>query len=1331
MKKTRIPSLAISAAMLLSASTFGHENIGGQKVQKPSNVNSIMAACNPASASKDLEVNNVRTKILNGGDMWWDLNNAKYEIPKDGKAHSLFSGALWIGGIDGGGQLKVAAMTYRQSGNDFWPGPLDTAAVSIDDAVCNEYNKIFKITRKEVEDFYGWYNCNSCYPGYTISSNVLEWPGNGDISKNQGKFLAPFYDADGDGNYDPYAGDYPDYNITGASGCNSRLFGDETLWWVFNDKGNIHTETGAQAIGLEIHAQAFGFSTNDEVNNMTFYNYKIINRSSFTVNQTYFGQWVDADLGYAFDDYVGCDVSRGLGYCYNGTSKDGSGGVGTYGNYPPAVGVDFFEGPFADANGTDDPITVMNAASANGIGYGNGVIDDERLGMARFVYYNNDFTVRGNPVTGSDFYGYLSGFWKDGLPFTYGSNAYNTGQPICAFMFPGDSDPLGFGTGGQITNGNWSEVTVNNAPADRRFMQSAGPFSLKPGAVNKITTGVVWAQSTQLGNLPAVSLMRLADDKAQALFKNCFNILNGPDGPQVTIQELDKELLLYLSYPTTSNNYLENYSEYDPLIIDTTSGSLDTTYNFEGYQIYQLRDGTVSATDLYNPDKARLVAQCDVKNGVKQLVNFEYSPNLNANIPQEMVNGADAGIAHSFKITEDQFATGNKTLVNHKTYYFMAVAYGYNSFKQYDPNDATKLDGQKKPFKAGRKTAGNSSYVVYSGIPHIVDPEAGGTHQHAAYGEGPHLTRIEGQGNGGLVLDLTQTTVDQILASSTGIVLNPTYAKSAGPVKVKVIDPLNIPSGTYEIKLKGPVTSIVSPPEKYLGGACTWTLSQVGGTLVVNSDKSIAIGNEQIIPSLGLSVTVEQTVNPLSANAVNGGILEATMTFADPTKLWLTAMPDVDGYNNANWIRSGNQEDKTSNPYLTAFNDAQVPNNPDPNQYYETVLGGTWAPYRLCAPPDPPNYFCNAGPAWNQFLTQPQFYDLASVDIVITSDKSKWSRCVVFETQDESTLAEGAAKKLDPRKSLSVDKEGRTVNTGGINDSLNPNAANYISSTGMGWFPGYAINIETGERLNICFGEDSWLTTENGRDMLWNPTSTTFYGSNFEARFGGKHYIYVFGHNSDQIISGNLARVPRYDACKYIRNKVLQSTTIKGTQVLKDAMWVNIPLLAQGHSLFETDVKVRLRISKPYRPGYSTTTCTDTSLTAVNKNLPMYSFNTADIETHKADGDIAKSALDIINVVPNPYYAYSAYESSAVDNRIKITNLPDICTVSIYTLSGTLIRQIKKDDPTKTSVDWDMRNKANIPIASGLYIIHVNVPGVGEKILKWFGVMRPVDLESF
>ncbi|UPT67060.1 MAG: hypothetical protein M0D57_22065 [Sphingobacteriales bacterium JAD_PAG50586_3] len=121
----------------------------------------------------------------------------------------------------------------------------------------------------------------------------------------------------------------------------AQLYGDQTLWWVFNDKGNVHSESGGLPIGIEVHAQAFAFSTNDEVNNMTFYKYKIFNRSSFTVEDCYFGQWVDSDLGKYNDDYVGCDVTRGLGFTYNGDADDD--GQFGYGINPPAAGLDFLK----------------------------------------------------------------------------------------------------------------------------------------------------------------------------------------------------------------------------------------------------------------------------------------------------------------------------------------------------------------------------------------------------------------------------------------------------------------------------------------------------------------------------------------------------------------------------------------------------------------------------------------------------------------------------------------------------------------------------------------------------------------------------------------------------------------------------------------------------------------------------------------------------------------------------------------------------------------------------------------------------------------------------
>ena len=225
---------------------------------------------------------------------------------------------------------------------------------------------------------------------------------------------------------------------------------------------------------------------------------------------------------------------------------------------------------------------------------------------------------------------------------------------------------------------------------------------------------------------------------------------------------------------------------------------------------------------------------------------------------------------------------------------------------------------------------------------------------------------------------------------------------------------------------------------------------------------------------------------------------------------------------------------------------------------------------------------------------------------------------------------------------------------------------------------------------------------------------------------------------------------PAYDSCNFIHGKLQGFTPNSNVTQLrarmraawKDCMWVSVPILIPGQSLLSNQARVRLRVSKPYR-AY------DTGFTGTfNNNFPYYKFGTADLSPRINQPEVAKSALSLINVVPNPYYAYSNYETNQLDNRIKIVNLPSKCEISIFTTSGTLIRRFKRDAGgnsnynnsegaeypdvnLESSVDWDMKNSAGIPIASGIYLIHIKVDGVGERTLKWFGVLRPIDLDTF
>jgi len=1279
----------VSLFLIIGLSVQAKENLGVTG-KRSTNYAKLNAGCADATTQIDLDINNVRARLLGAGDFWWDLqNDAKYEIPKVDPTtgiipvSSSFAGALWIGGIDAGGQLKIAAQTYRQSGNDFWPGPLD-ADGTIEEATCNAYDRHWKINRTELDDFFetiveyggdpGNTTTPSLIPESDIPQIIREWPGLGNdyaVGKagealNVQKDLAPFVDVNFNGEYEPELGEYPDID------------GDQAIFWVYNDKGNIHTESGGDAIGVEIQAMAFGFQTNDEINDMTFYRYKVINYATTALDSTYFGQWVDSDLGAYDDDWVGCDTSLSLGLCYNGDLVDGPTSP-NYGPNPPLFGTDFFQGPIKYI--VDD----------------GAIVDSFRLGMSAFLYYNNDFSVIGNPEVAAHYYGYMSGTWKDGSPFTAGGNGYG-GTELSNYIFPSDpSDPTG-----------WSECNESNPPADRRYLQSSGPFTLLPGAKNEIVVGAIWVRPPVSGGCQtSFDLAKLADQKAQALFDADFQLIGGPDAPDMNIRELDQEIVLSLTNGPTSNNIGESYEETDPLIVSIVSqlpdsvleenpGASDTTYNFQGYKIYQLENSQVSPSEYGDVTKAKLIFQCDLKDNIEKIVNYDFDVTIGADVPELMVDGNNDGIQHTFQITDDAFAEGNTKLINFKTYYFSVVSYSYNNFIPYT---ATDPNSQKRPYLEGRK-----NIKVYTAIPHKPDPENGGMVLNAEYGAGPDITKIEGIGNGGYFQELTDESVETILA--TGAMNAPVYKGRKAPIDVMVYDPVRVPAADFELRLVDSTNSNPLNPD-----STWWVLSNLTEGTSVVSDFPINFINEQVITDWGLSVTVHHVLDPGGSTVAgsfvekeeNNGLIGGTLTYADPNKIWLTGVPDNDG-TVLDWIRSGIAED-------------DVLPNPDENQVFEGILGGTWAPTEIVA------FSVDANPymplrSITGLRPQIPIEETIGVDVVFTPDQSKWSRCIVVETGECITIRD--EEKNDMRQLNSRNQDGTED----------------ASDVGFSWFPGYAIDVETGTRLNIFFGEDGCAIQPDGRgrDMMWNP-SDVFFDDIFSPIYGGKHYIYV--------------TKSKYDGCEAIHDSLqwiggTKPETSYYKDIYKTVVWISMPFLNTGYTsevgknmVIPTETTVRLRVTEPY---------TNKFYTGENLGFPLYRFSTANLAPSVNDTEVASSALDLIRVVPNPYYAYSSYENSAIDNRVKITNLPSQCVVSIFTLDGTLVRRFERDvtgDNTgggelnskstnlDTSLEWDLKNSKNVPVASGMYIVHIDAGALGEKTIKWFGVMRPIDLDTF
>ncbi len=1393
----------INTIAVIALSVFGlaaRENIGTGSGKTTVNYKGLAAVCNPATSQIELSINNVRTILLNGGDMWWNLTDARYEIPKvdpstgAAPAHSLFAGAIWMGGIDETGQLKIAAQTYRQSGNDFWPGPLDDNA-SVDRTVCDEYDKFWEVRGTTIDSFLAAIALTGggCLSESDVPRSILEWPARGNTRATgaSGTFLniteemAPFMDANHNGYYDPECGDYPVINPECGDG---NTYGDQMIFWVYNDRGDIHTETGGVPIGIQVNALAFAFATSDEVNDMTFYRYKIINKAPTSpIRDFYMAQWVDADLGCYDNDYVGCDTVRGLGICYNGESTDPDCASKGYGNDPPLVGVDFFEGPLSDP--------FLQIVGGDTLGFIR-----KQLGMSAFTYYNNDFSTIGNPETAVHFYNYMTGKWKDNTCFTSDEcNAYG-GTQCTRFMFPSSAELSPFPA-------YWSECSCNNPAFDRRFLQSSGPFTLQPGAVNNITIGVVWVRPSGVYPCPKFTYIASADDKAQALFDNCFKLVDGPDAPTLAIRELDKELIIALVNLPGSNNINESYDEVDPIARaywETHPSATDTTYKFQGYKLYQLKNEQISVQELGDVNKARLIAQVDLKDDVDKIINFTFDQTLGASVPALMVDGNNEGIRKTFRILVDQFATESNTLVNHKTYYFAAIAYAHNSYVPYDIGTG---EGQGTPYIQGRR-----NFVKYSAIPHISDPPRGGTILQSQYGDGVKITRLDGTGNGGWNLDLTDSSTNEILKNN--FVANIEYDTGRGPIGVKVYDPMKVKKAYFKLSMMDSVTidtlSVRGTIDTtYISPQAYWELEvtniEDGNTEIIQAEKDIENINEQLITNYGISIQIghvglagkapddwpQQSITDIRTGYIAAnGFIEGSVEFEDPEDRWFTGVHDAGTADATNWIRAGQYAEQIpseSNPnpnYQEGFYDDHLYREfgnrggdvvfYDPNEIFEKVVEGTWTPYGLAAnwvnkaltnSYDPPRtntpytygpafpwrfkkrYFPGYGPFQ---ITENCLHNLQSVDVVLTDNPDLWTRCVVVELGEDTTLTEGFAMKGNIRMHYVNSPAGLRPS------SWNKDGTYTTADTGRSWFPGYAINVETGERLNLMFGEDSWLIGENGRDLVWNPTSTEKSPvGNSEPLFGGKHYIYVMNTRYDE------GRAIQRDMISNFNKTVIDLNVPPSNPILisplndlvyRKIMWVSMSLLQKGFKLdalppagniVPSDVKVRLRVNAPYRRYMDPNEWNVGS----NKSLPQYAFTTDGMEARTEQVEVAKTACDMIRVVPNPYYAYSAYETGQRDNRVKITNLPDNCTVTIYTLGGTLIRQFDRDISSDvsdgfnteadegsnldSSIDWDLKNNKNIPVASGVYLIHVVKDGVCEKVVKWFGVLRPFDSDTF
>ena len=409
--------------------------------------------------------------------------------PADAQTSTIFNSMLWIGGMTESHSLCFAGERYRQQGADFQPGPV---ADSYDTIYARKYRRLWKLGKEDIEYHrYNWWK-----EGYVFNEDILTWPGNGDTTKGQALQLAPFYDTDNDGIYEPLTGDYP------------LIRGDEAIFFMMNDDKE-HTESMGDRMKAEIHGMVYGFDAPQDsaLAHTIFVHFDLINRSENIYFNTYAGIRTDLDIGAWYDDYTGADVMRNSYYSYNGDNYDEDGFDPYYGDVhgyksePPAQSCTVLAGPFLDANGVDDAAGECDF-STNGLNFGNGINDDERYGLTGFwAQISSD----PEPPEAPEMYNRMKSTWDDGTSMQYGGAGYadyldpRVVGPECNFFFPGASDPHNIGTGCAAPNAPYSQDgffwtdSNTNVPGDRTGLGSMGPFTFRPGDIQEIDLAYVVA----------------------------------------------------------------------------------------------------------------------------------------------------------------------------------------------------------------------------------------------------------------------------------------------------------------------------------------------------------------------------------------------------------------------------------------------------------------------------------------------------------------------------------------------------------------------------------------------------------------------------------------------------------------------------------------------------------------------------------------------------------------------------------------------------------------------------------------------------------------------
>jgi hypothetical protein len=222
-------------------------------------------------------------------------------------------------------------------------------------------------------------------------------------------------------------------------------------------------------------------------------------------------------------------------------------------------------------------------------------------------------------------------------------------------------------------------------------------------------------------------------------------------------------------------------------------------------------------------------------------------------------------------------------------------------------------------------------------------------------------------------------------------------------------------------------------------------------------------------------------------------------------------------------------------------------------------------------------------------------------------------------------------------------------------------------------FAAYDMESNPPRRLNVGFNENNTSTgLVNG---AWMPGRYDTEGGMNATR----EFLFVF--------ASDYSTTPQ---AMYTENDMLNTVTNT------DLMYVGVPS-RRGARLPVAGDKVVLEANHFNTPN------------------DVFTFSTVSPTNLTAD---AVNDVEKINVFPNPYYGFNIVEKNQFSRFVTFNHLPAKATIRIFSLAGVLVDVIEKNDPSQF-VTWNLLNNSDLPVASGVYLVHIDMPDLGKtKTLK-------------